>query len=141
MKNQKLKIAPAQSNIEWVGRKVTGSHNGTIAIKKGELILNDGQLTGGTIVVDTTVIKIDDITDPQTNAQFAGHLASDDFFSSQQFPEAILEIISLKGKHIEADLTIKGITHRIAFEADVNVTESVLIAAAQIIIDRTHFDM
>jgi polyisoprenoid-binding protein YceI len=141
MKNQKFKIAPAQSNIEWVGRKVTGSHNGTIALKKGELILNDGQLIGGNIVVDTTAIKIDDITDPQTNAQFAGHLASDDFFSSQQFPEATLEIISVNGKRVEANLTIKGITHRIAFDADVNVTENVLIAAAQIIIDRTKYDM
>jgi hypothetical protein len=31
---QKFEIASGQSKIEWVGRKVTGLHNGTIAIKK-----------------------------------------------------------------------------------------------------------
>ena len=36
MKNEKFEIESAQSKIEWVGRKVTGSHNGTIVIKKGE---------------------------------------------------------------------------------------------------------
>lgn len=141
MKTQKFNLAPAQSNIEWTGRKVTGSHNGTIAITQGELILNDGQLTGGKIAVDTTSIKIDDITDPQTNAQFAGHLASDDFFSSQKFPEAQLDIISVKGKHVEAHLTIKGITHPVEFDAAIDVKGNELTANATIIVDRTLYDM
>jgi len=38
MKNQKFEIVGTQSNIDWVGRKVTGAHNGTIAIKKGEVV-------------------------------------------------------------------------------------------------------
>src|SRR5688572_22289144 len=117
MKNTKFEISSTQSKIEWVGRKVTGSHNGTIAIKKGELILNDGKLIGGKFNVDTTSIKVLDITDPATNAQFAGHLASDDFFSSQKFPEATLEIISVTGNHVEGNLTIKGITHVVGFDA------------------------
>ena len=58
MKNKKFEILDTQSQIEWVGRKVTGSHNGTIAIKNGELILNDGELTGGKFIVDTTSIKV-----------------------------------------------------------------------------------
>ena len=77
MKDKKFKIVAAQSNIDWIGRKVTGSHNGTVAIKEGSLILNDDKLTGGKFIVDTTSIKILDIMDPATNAQFAGHLASE----------------------------------------------------------------
>ncbi len=103
--------------------------------------MNDGQLTGGKIVVDTTSIKIDDITDPQTNAQFAGHLASDDFFSLQKFPEALLDIISVKEKHVEAHLTIKGITHPVEFDAAIDVKGSELTANATIIVDRTLYDM
>lgn len=141
MKNQKVKINTALSTIEWVGRKVTGAHNGTIAIKKGEVLLNNGQLAGGKIVVDTTSIKINDITDLQTNAQFAGHLASDDFFSSQKFPEAILDIISVKENRVEAHLTIKGITHPIGFDANVQVKEDQLTATAKLIVDRTLYDM
>jgi hypothetical protein len=38
METQKFEIVSTQSNIDWVGKKVTGAHNGTIAIKEGELI-------------------------------------------------------------------------------------------------------
>ena len=90
MENKKFKIVSAQSNIYWVGKKITGAHNGTISIKEGILILNEDKLTGGKIVVDMASIKIRDIADPATNAQFAGHLASDDFFSAEKYPQAIL---------------------------------------------------
>jgi polyisoprenoid-binding protein YceI len=141
MKTQKFKIASAQSTIEWVGRKVTGAHNGTIALKGGELILSDDKLVGGHLSVDTNSIIILDIADPGANAQFAGHLASDDFFSSQQFPEATLEIISVSGRHVQGNLTIKGITNPISFDANVIVKGSVLTATAKIIIDRTKYAM
>ncbi len=52
MKSQTFNIAVAQSNIDWTGRKVTGAHNGTIAIKSGQLILQDGKLTGGNFVIE-----------------------------------------------------------------------------------------
>ena len=119
MKNQKFEIAVAQSNIDWTGRKVTGSHFGTIAVKEGSLSVNDGKLTGGRFVIDTTSIKILDVTDPATNAQFAGHLASDDFFSIEQYPEARFEITAVNNNHVEGNLTIKGITHPIGFDASV----------------------
>jgi polyisoprenoid-binding protein YceI len=141
MKNTKFEISSTQSKIEWVGRKVTGSHNGTIAIKKGELILNDGKLIGGKFNVDTTSIKVLDITDPATNAQFAGHLDSDDFFSSQKFPEATLEIISVTGNHVEGNLTIKGITHVVGFDAVINVSEDLVTASTKLVIDRTKYEM
>ena len=143
MESQKFKIASAQSNIEWVGRKVTGSHNGTISIKEGELILNDGKLVGGKFIIDTTSIEILDVTDPATNAQFAGHLASDDFFSTQKYPEATLEITSVTGNHVYGNLTIKGITHAISFDAAINVNTGgdLLAATAKLIIDRTKYEM
>ncbi|TWV94002.1 YceI family protein [Chitinophaga pinensis] len=141
MENQLFQIINAQSNIEWVGKKVTGAHNGTIAIKEGQLTLNGNQLTGGTFVVDTTSIKILDIADLATNAQFLGHLVSDDFFSTQQYPEATLVITAVSGKHVNGNLTIKGITHPVSFDADVTVNGAQLTASGKIIIDRTRYDM
>src|SRR5476649_1454723 len=137
MENQKFKIVSTQSNINWVGRKVTGQHNGNIAVKEGELILNDGKLTGGKIIVDVASIKILDITDPATNTQFAGHLASDDFFSIEKYPEATLEITSVSGNHVEGNLTIKGITHLVGFDIAVNVNGDQLTATGKLVIDRT----
>ena len=141
MENQKFVIVSTQSNIDWVGKKVTGAHNGTIAVKEGELILTGGNLTGGKFVIDTTSIKILDVTDPATNAQFFGHLASDDFFSIEKYPEAILEITSISGNHVEGDLTIKGITHPVSFDAAVNVNGDVLNATGKLVIDRTKYEM
>ncbi len=141
MENQKFEIVGTQSNIYWVGKKVTGAHNGTIAIKEGELVLNNGKLTGGKFFIDTTSIKILDITDPATNAQFAGHLASDDFFSIEKYPEAVLKINAISGNHITADLTIKGITNPIAFDVDININGDILTATGKLVIDRTKYGM
>jgi polyisoprenoid-binding protein YceI len=98
-------------------------------------------LNGGRFVVDTTSIKILDITDPATNAQFAGHLASDDFFSSAQYPEAVFNITSVRDAHIEGDLTIKGITHPVSFEAQINLSGDRVTASGTIVIDRTKYGM
>src|SRR5258708_11991304 len=121
METQKFDIVSTQSNIDWVGKKVTVAHNGTIAVKEGELILNDGKLAGGKFIIDTASIKILDVTDPATNAQFAGHLASDDFFSTEKYPEATLEITSVSGNHVEGNLTIKAINHPAGFDLAINV--------------------
>jgi polyisoprenoid-binding protein YceI len=139
MKTQQFDISVAQSNIEWTGRKVTGSHNGTIALKGGTLITNDNRLTGGRFVVDTASIRILDVTDPSTNAQFAGHLASDDFFSTAQYPEAVFEITGVHDRYITGNLTIKGITHPVGFDANIEVDGDTLRASGKIVIDRTKF--
>jgi polyisoprenoid-binding protein YceI len=141
MKNQKFEIVSAQSNIDWVGRKVTGAHNGTIGIKEGELDVTDGKLTGGKIIIDTTSIKILDVTDPETNAQFAGHLASDDFFSIEKYPEATLEIIEVVDNHVEGNLIIKDITNPVGFDVVISINGDTLTAKGQVVIDRTNYNM
>ncbi|MBC9914533.1 YceI family protein [Chitinophaga varians] len=139
MKQQKFQLVVAQSNIDWVGRKVTGAHNGTIALKDGTLLLQNGQLSGGAFTIDTTSIKILDITDPAANTQFAGHLASDDFFGIEQYPEAYFELTSVEGNHVEGNLTMKGITNTVRFETQLQLNEDSLTATATIIVDRTLF--
>ena len=145
MKTQ-FKINNAKSKVEWIGRKVTGAHNGTIDLKAGQLLFNENILNGGKFVIDTTSIKILDITDPATNAQFAGHLASDDFFSSEQFPEATMEVVQVEPRennsyHVNGDLTIKGITHPVAFDMQANQTDNTVNASGKITIDRTKYDI
>lgn len=142
MENRKFNIVSTQSNIEWIGRKITGEHNGTIDIKEGQFNISDGKLTGGIFIIDTTSIKILDVTDPGTNAQFAGHLASDDFFSSDKYPTAVFEITSVTDNyHIEGNLTIKGITHPIGFDASITDNGDVIKASGKIVVDRTKYEM
>ena len=47
MENKKFEVVSSLSNIDWKGRKVTGSHNGTISIKEGKFSVSDGKLTAG----------------------------------------------------------------------------------------------
>lgn len=146
MKTQQFSINGAQSNIAWVGRKITGTHNGTIAIKEGTLLFDDNQLVGGKFVIDTTSIKILDITDPETNAQLAGHLASDDFFSSERHPVATFEIRHAEPRqngsyYVEGALTIKGHTQPVNFDAQVNHSGDTVTASGQITVDRTKYEM
>jgi polyisoprenoid-binding protein YceI len=146
METQNFEVVSAQSEINWTGKKITGAHNGTIDIKEGTLQIDNGKLNGGNFVIDTTSIKILDITDPATNAQFAGHLFSEDFFATERFPEAMFSITQIEhtndGKNrITGDLTIKGITHPVSFLADVHIADNSISAAGIILVDRTRYDM
>ncbi|PKB18761.1 YceI family protein [Flavobacterium sp. 5] len=146
METQNFKIANAQSSVNWIGKKVTGQHNGTINIEEGNFTIVNGDLVAGNVVIDTTSIVILDVTDPATNQQFAGHLASDDFFSTEKFKTAFLDITSVAKQNevnyfVEGNLTIKAITHPIGFNLKVNTSEDELSASGKIIIDRTKYDM
>lgn len=47
------------------------------------------------------------------------HLNAPDFFDSAKFPKATLEMKSLKGKKLTADVTIRDVTKQIVFDVDV----------------------
>lgn len=146
MTTKNFRIVANQSIIEWTGKKVTGSHNGTISIKAGTLLLKDNTLSGGDFIIDTSSIKILDITDPATNAQFAGHLFSEDFFAIERFPEASFIITAVENVHgddylVTGDLSIKGITNEVSFKATVHIEDATVTASGKIIVDRTKFDI
>lgn len=147
METIQFKIDSAKSQIDWIGRKVTGAHNGTIGIKEGNFIIKDGKIIGGNIVINTATIKILDVTDTATNVQFAGHLASDDFFSIEKFPTASFDIITAKQLtantyYLEGNLTIKDITHLTGFEVKLEEsTDNGFSLAGKLVIDRTKYDI
>lgn len=146
METINFNILSSNSSVEWTGRKVTGAHNGTIGIKKGNFIFNDGKIKGGNIIIDTTSIKVLDVTDAATNAQFAGHLASDDFFSIEKFPTASFDVLNVKEisntvYYLEGNLTIKDITHLVGFEAEIKNSSNSISLSGKLIIDRTKYDI
>lgn len=132
-----------QSSIEWVGKKVTGQHNGTINILSGELKMVKGKLSGGNFIIDMNSLVVTDLKEGQGKEKLEGHLRSDDFFSIEANPEATLEIDQVIGLDKEGNyvvsgrLTIKGITNDIGFKA--HVADGT--ATATINIDRTKYDI
>ncbi|WP_343658693.1 YceI family protein [Chryseobacterium sp.] len=146
MDTKSFKINTENSTIDWIGRKVTGAHNGTIDVKNGNFTLEEGKLLSGKFVIDTRSIKILDIEDAETNAQFASHLASDDFFNVEQFPEAYFEIIHAEPGdtnlyNVQGNLTVKGITHPIDTSLHIVITENLAVLKTTIIVDRTKFNI
>lgn len=144
MATKEFKIESAKSRIDWIGKKVTGAHNGTIEVKEGSFLLDDGKVVEGKVIIDMSSIIILDVTDPATNTQFAGHLASDDFFSIEKYPTAAFEIVSVNQVsgnqyHFEGNLTIKGITHAAAFDANVETSDSNLSLIGKLVVDRTKY--
>ena len=136
---EKEDIKIKNSTLTWVGSKITGSHEGTIDLKSGYLTLDNNDLVGGEFVIDMTTIVCTDLSG-KGKASIESHLKSDDFFSVDKFPNASLTILNVEKKNlgqyqVNANITIKGFTQKIVFDAELEEKT----ANAKLIIDRTLF--
>ena len=115
-----------KTSIKWTGRKVTGSHWGSVKVesrRNGVLIFDKGLLSVGKIYIDMNSIEVLDIKDSGKRASLTAHLKSNDFFATDKYPTAVLKFVKVTPKQakntfaIDGYLTIKGITKSISFEA------------------------
>ncbi|MDB5227914.1 MAG: yceI [Bacteroidota bacterium] len=142
-----VKINPSKSTIEWTGKKVLGQHNGTVNISEGFLQVTNNVISGGSFIIDMTSIKDIDLKDEGYNQKLIGHLKSADFFNAEKFPTATVELKKIEkyktiGNYkITADVTIKGITNPVVFDADLNQTGNTYSGTANIVIDRSKWDV
>lgn len=143
----------ATSILNWEGAKPTGSHNGTINISEGTVYINEGQITGGSFVIDmNSITNLDLSGDMKTNLE--SHLKGmtagkeNDFFNVAQFPSAKFEITKVTSLDNDAEanslvygnLTIRDITKEIGFKANIAVNgNAVTVTTPQFTIDRTQF--
>ena len=142
--SQSYKISNEKSTIAWLGEKVTGEHTGNIKIKGGEFTIKDNKVITGTFSM--TSITCIDLTEESWNKRLVDHLKSEDFFGVEKFPESTFKITesgSFEGGSamVKGNLTIKGITHPIEFRATLQEKEGVMKIFANIIIDRTKYDI
>lgn len=135
------KVDLEKSSLTWSGKKLTGGHNGTIALQSGELLADGKKLTGGNFVINMATIKDADKSD-----RLEGHLKADDFFGVDKFATSnfVVKKVAAAGANkvtITGDLTIKGVTNSITFPATVawNADGSIAATADKIIVDRTKF--
>lgn len=130
----------SKSNITWVGKKLTGQHDGTVKIKDGALVFKGKKLAGGSITVDMTSITVTDLQAGKGKEKLEGHLKNDDFFATDKFSTAKLDFKKIAAKSanvytVTADLTIKGITQPVTFDITVNGNTAV----SRFNIDRTKY--
>ena len=148
--NDTLIVDLENSTINWIGRKVTGEHSGTLNLSDGFVIWNGKSIIGGKITVDMNSIKNTDIESPEWKQKLEGHLKAEDFFHTDSFPHAILEIkrqttIIEDNKTIHegvlADLTIRGITHEIKFPFILTQSKNIFTGEGSVDIDRTLYNI
>ena len=140
-----------KSQVTWIGRNLSGRHVGTLAISQGELTIAQGQLTGGRIVIDMKSLNNIDLQQEDYRSMLISHLLSEDFFEVARYPNAearlngwrpIPEATPGRANYlIDADLTIKGITHPVQFAAVIAPQTDGVKAQASLDIDRTAWNV
>jgi len=129
------------SDVHWWGYKVAkseaSSHDGTVKVKSGDMIMKGNQLVGGSFVLDMTSISSTDLTG-EYQQKLNGHLKNGDFFEVEKFPTASYEITKVtpatEGDYntlLDGNLTIKGITKPVQFKANVSVKNGEVSVATE----------
>jgi polyisoprenoid-binding protein YceI len=145
--SENYSINTEKSNINWFGEQITGKkHFGLLKFKKGVLVLsgtgrNSNKVIAGNFTVDMTSLTVEDLTG-SSKERLQGHLKSDDFFSTEKFKDAFLEItnsgeISNGVQKLSGDLIIKGLKHPVSFTF--KLEDEIIIS--NLSFDRTKYDI
>jgi polyisoprenoid-binding protein YceI len=110
-------VLTSESTVNFVGSKVTGSHEGGFKTVTGYFTVKDGELVGNDhkIVIDMNSVWTD-------TEKLTAHLKNEDFFEVDTYPESTFVVTSLS-KSSETDYTVSGnftlhgVTKNITFPA------------------------
>lgn len=128
---QRMEVNTSASKLAWKGTKKIGEHEGVIAIKSGYLDFVDGRMAGGEFIIDMTAITVLNMDDEGDIKHIIKDISSKQFFNVKEFPVARFTIDSYENGMLAGVLTIKGISNRIQFKADINITANTLKAKAE----------
>ncbi len=139
---QDYKVNTDKSTIHWIGKKVTGEHDGYISIKEGQFYIVNNQITRGQFYIDMSSMTCTDIEDATYNQKLVGHLKSADFFGVENYPTAKLIITKstpFKDNQcvLHGNLTIKDKTDDVQFIVKRNND----VYKAKINVDRSKYDV
>lgn len=133
-------ITPANSKIEFVGSKVTGSHTGEFKDFNGA-IAYQGQPESSTVKI--TIVMDSLVTDAEGLTQ---HLKTPDFFDVAKYPQATFESTSIRAggeggaSHtVTGNLQMHGVTKSITFPATITANADAITVNSQFAINRKDF--
>lgn len=137
---QKYVINPQTSKIEFVGSKVTGSHNGSFQNFSGEINSAGAPEKGRvSITMDVNSITTDD-------PKLTEHLKTADFFDAAKYPEAKFVSTEIKpggeggATHtVTGNLTMHNVTKSVTFPATINITPDLASVDSNFSINRKDF--
>jgi polyisoprenoid-binding protein YceI len=135
----KYVITSQNSKIEFIGSKVTGSHNGSFQKFSGEVdYAGAPENSRVSVTIDADSITTDD-------ANLTKHLKTADFFDVAKYPTATFVSTEIKpggqnASHtVTGNLTLHGVTKSVTFPATISVTADVASVDAGFSINRKDF--
>jgi len=140
------------SDVHWWGYKIAkteaSSHDGTVNVKSGNLVLKNGAVVGGTFVLDMTSLTSTDLSG-EYQGKLNGHLKNGDFFEVEKFPTATYKITSVKKNTnkdynfvVNGNLTVKGKTAPVSFPAKITSSKGIVtLESDKFSFDRQKFDV
>jgi len=136
----------ATSVLNWKGAKPTGEHNGTVALKSGGILIENGVVSAGEFVVDMSTITNLDMKGKEGAGKLEGHLKSADFFDVATYPTAkfvITKVEENEGKlSVTGNLNIKDVTKSITIPATLSeVDGNYVFKSDNFNIDRADFNV
>ena len=140
-----------QSIVEWFGRNPNTKHFGTVRISKGQIQIENGNMTG-TVEIDMDSIENINLKGDELQPVLVSHLKSDDFFLVKVFPTAKFIInggkidekpfLSLPNYEVSGILDLRGVKADLSFLATITHTDKDgLVAEAHFDIDRTRWNV
>ena len=128
-----------ESKINFVGSKVTGSHEGGFEKFEGYFHMEDGKPVGSDHVVTI------DMTSVWTDAdKLTEHLKAPDFFDVEKYPESKFEITGIEEASegtvtVSGNLNFHGVTKNISFPATVSASGDAMKLSAKFDMNRKDF--
>ncbi|WP_420571157.1 YceI family protein [Kordia sp.] len=140
---EQLPIDISKSEIKWSCDYsfYFNGHYGIVNFKEGHFLKSNGKITGGTFTIDLHTIITQDMEE-EGNKNLTKHLKDPDFFDVSKYPTATLVLKSTRyhdatSFEAKADLTIKGITQEVKFQAKVDYETKTMTTKFKI--DRTRW--
>lgn len=140
------------SDVHWWGYKIAkteaSSHDGTVNVKSGNIVMKGNQVGGGSFVLDMTSINATDLSG-EYQTKLNGHLKNGDFFEVDKYPTATYTITSVKKNDdkiynyiVNGNLTVKGKTNAVSFPAKISYSKGVVsLVSNKFSFDRQKFDV
>ncbi len=139
------------STVRWEGSMLAVggvslySHNGTVAVSKGDITFNNDTVESGTVVIDmSSITPLDESysdEDGRRASDLVGHLSSNDFFNIAEYPTAEFVVREHTAEGLVGTLTVRGVSQDEVIEnVTIQEVDGKITATGKLVFDRQKFD-
>ncbi len=148
-------VSTEGDEIKWVGFKTftESQHTGTMQVSEGKFETHNGEIVGGSFIVDMNSIYNEDLPaeGDYNKEKLVGHLKSPDFFDVANHPTATFTITGITAAengengvthNISGNLKMRGNEKNITIPAKINMTDDMIeLSTPEFTIDRTNWSV